>query len=66
MFTPRRIKIPTQLNGGQSSDIIQRDLHNQIAIMIFGEPRSNMNESLAIKISNFAQEIADTTVPSEA
>jgi len=49
----------------ESSDKAQRDLHNQIAIMIFGESRSNMNEDLAIKISNFAHEVAGDTIPNE-
>ncbi len=38
------------------SDHEQRELHNQIAIMIFGQSRSSMKEELAMKINRFAHE----------
>jgi hypothetical protein len=41
----------------KSSDEAQRDLHNQISIMIFGEARSGMNERTAMDISKFASEL---------
>jgi hypothetical protein len=41
------------------SDQAQRELHNQIAIMIFGQSRDTMKEHLAMQISNFASEFAN-------
>ncbi len=34
----------------------RRELHNLIAIMVVGEKRSGMNESLALKIADFAMD----------
>lgn len=43
------------LSGGSSSvDVGRRQLHNEIAVMIFGRPRTDMSYDLAEKISEFA------------
>ena len=43
----------------EGSDREQRRLHNQIAIMVFGESRDTMKDSLAMKLKNFALEFAN-------
>jgi len=40
-----------------ASDSTRRNLHNQLAIMIYGEMRSGMPQRLATKICDFAAEL---------
>lgn len=42
----------------RSSDVDQRQLHNDIAVMVMGRKRSGMEESTARAIANFACEYA--------
>ena len=46
----------------KQSDSARRELHNQIAIMVVGKPRSGMEESLALKIADFAREYVDKKI----
>lgn len=41
-----------------ASESARRVLHNKLAIMIFGNPRSGMDERQAIKIAKFATDVA--------
>jgi len=41
-----------------SSNSRRRELHNELAIMIYGRIRSGMDNRSAVKISDFAAEIA--------
>jgi hypothetical protein len=65
MYTSINIKSATvgmrtenTMNERYSSDSNQRQLHNDIAVMVMGRKRSGMEESTARAIANFACEYA--------
>lgn len=52
------IRTENTINERYSSDSSQRQLHNDIAVMVMGRKRSGMEESTARAIANFACEYA--------